>query len=625
MSIEFTKEINSIFTNWQSNFNIERGPIFCVGYIYGFKDGSCRIFFSAHHLIIDSISWRIILDDLKALYEGKELSHKATSYRQWVKSLEKYSLTFLEEQFFWESIFDEYKKNKPNILLGNRRKDVYQFKFDTEFTKLLIEEAGTKVNASINDILLTTLTYVLRDILGNKINFITLEGHGREEIFEGLNIFRTVGWFTSLFPFKLEVMSNYHETLMTTKDFFKNIPNKGMGYGFLIGYEKRELPKIIFNYYGQFEHRSNNNWEIIDEPKGNWCDEENYGKNYLAFNCLIINGHYMLSVESNYEFFDSKKIADLHKLYLEEIITSCKKEKRTYLTLSDVDNVISKSELQNIQAIQEVNSIYLVNSLQEGFLYHYLRQGHIDDAYTVQSIWKYNQFIDVEKLKEAWVNAQENFSCLRMRFSWSDVLVQIIDKNATLDFNYIDITNSKDKNKIINEIQQSDRLKKYDLSISALFRIYIVKHSENLYTCLFSNHHSILDGWSLFILFDYVHKFYLKSFAMSTLEYEIQDIYPEIQSFFQRNQNKDLITWNKYLSEIDEDMHLSFLQENQVMDLNDYSHVKSEREEHLIISDELLRQLTQLAHENGFTLTTIFIFVWHKCLSVFFYLNRFFF
>ncbi|NCY22607.1 hypothetical protein EBX31_11725, partial [bacterium] len=66
------EELNDVLTSWQSNFNLERGPLHAVGYLYGYEDGSSRIFFALHHLIVDAVSWRILTEDLKSLYYSIE-------------------------------------------------------------------------------------------------------------------------------------------------------------------------------------------------------------------------------------------------------------------------------------------------------------------------------------------------------------------------------------------------------------------------------------------------------------------------------------------------------------------------------------------------------------------------
>ncbi|WP_244285427.1 condensation domain-containing protein, partial [Flavobacterium araucananum] len=96
------EEVHNYLTHWQSGFSLEYGPLFSVGYLYGYKDGSARIYFALHHLIVDGVSWRILADDIRTLYSGKRLPQKGSSYRQWVDSINSYAQNHLSELLYWE-------------------------------------------------------------------------------------------------------------------------------------------------------------------------------------------------------------------------------------------------------------------------------------------------------------------------------------------------------------------------------------------------------------------------------------------------------------------------------------------------------------------------------------------
>ena len=114
-----------------------------------------------------------------------------------------------------------------------------------EQTELLLKESNKAYNTEINDILLTALGYALRELTGSKVNYITLEGHGREEIDKQIDVTRTVGWFTTMYPVRLEVCPDIGKSIKDVKEYLRNIPNKGIGYGPLQGYHSETLPKIV--------------------------------------------------------------------------------------------------------------------------------------------------------------------------------------------------------------------------------------------------------------------------------------------------------------------------------------------------------------------------------------------
>jgi acyl carrier protein len=105
---DFDDLLQSILTGWQGNFNLEQGPTYSIGYIYGYADGSARIHFAFHHLIIDTVSWRILTNDLENLYNDKKLEVKTSSYRQWVKAVRDYAKDNKRERAYWQKVLSDY-------------------------------------------------------------------------------------------------------------------------------------------------------------------------------------------------------------------------------------------------------------------------------------------------------------------------------------------------------------------------------------------------------------------------------------------------------------------------------------------------------------------------------------
>ena len=247
---------------------------------------------------------------------------------------------------------------------------------------------------------------------------------------------------------------------------------------------------------------------------------------------MVIDGKLQFSIVSKLDKDTTTKIAEIFKWKLEEIISYTAGQVRSYLTASDIDNVISQEYLDKLQESREIEGVYLANSLQQGFIYHALNQGDVDDAYRVQIIWQYNNKLEVDKLKKAWSYAQARYPSLRLRLTWQEELIQVIDKEGSLDWRYIDLTEEQDiqiQELHIKKIQEEDRLEAYKLEQGNLFRIYLIKQSEDLYVCIFSSHHAIIDGWSNPILLGYVHDTYLKLQDKDTIAVSIDHSYEYAQ------------------------------------------------------------------------------------------------
>ncbi|KAB2835966.1 MAG: AMP-binding protein, partial [Caedimonadaceae bacterium] len=403
---EFGEELHQILTHWQRGFNLEEGPLYGVGYIHGYADGSSRVYFALHHLIVDSVSWRILAEDLRDLYNGKDLDVKGSSYRQWVAAVREYGETHENEKAYWGNVLSDCdRSNKQLVQLGvnEERQSHATLELSKEQTQRLLKESHKAYNTQINDILLTALGYTLSKLTHSKVNHVVLEGHGREEIDPSLDITRTVGWFTTMYPVRLEISEEFGESVKKIKETLRQIPNKGIGYGALLGYASHSLPRVSFNYLGQFDQEDQRQqgqglWEIVDERSGESVAATNRDYNILNINGLVIGGKLKFTIDSKLDQKTTETLAQLLKTKLENLISYTASYTRSYSTVSDIGNIISKTYLDKLQKPRELEGVYLANSLQQGFISHVLNQGEIDDAYLVQFIWQYNSFLEVDKL-----------------------------------------------------------------------------------------------------------------------------------------------------------------------------------------------------------------------------------
>ncbi|WP_299249909.1 condensation domain-containing protein, partial [uncultured Aquimarina sp.] len=249
-------ELQDILTEWQSDFDLEQGPLFRMGYLYGYDEGKARIFFALHHIIVDAVSWRILSQDIKTLYKGESLPEKGSSYRQWVDVMESYVTDNPKESSYWS----EQLLNIP---------DYFDFKSITAEpssatlslskteTSFLLQESSKTYHTEVNDLLLTALAYALKELNKTNLQGITLEGHGREDIHPSIDHSHTVGWFTAMFPVRLVIEDTIEQSIREIKENLRNIPNKGIGFGAFAldadtNYGYQDLAAVSFNYLGQF-------------------------------------------------------------------------------------------------------------------------------------------------------------------------------------------------------------------------------------------------------------------------------------------------------------------------------------------------------------------------------------
>jgi non-ribosomal peptide synthase protein (TIGR01720 family) len=272
---EQTSAIETIAGQLQPSLNLAEGPIVRVALFDLGADRSKRLLFIAHHLGVDAVSWRILLEDLQTAYEqlsqngAIRLPAKTTSYKHWAEQLAAYaqSATVEGQLDFWlaqqsKAFSLPLDFEGINTAASFRRLSVSLSAKETQF---LLREVPKVYQTQINDVLLTALAQAFSGWTRAKSLLIDLEGHGREEIMEDLDLSRTVGWFTTVFPVWLEGggTANPGAELKKIKEQLRRIPQGGIGYGLLrylnraagVAERLRGLPQaqVSFVYLGRFD------------------------------------------------------------------------------------------------------------------------------------------------------------------------------------------------------------------------------------------------------------------------------------------------------------------------------------------------------------------------------------
>ena len=264
-----------------------------------------------------------------------------------------------------------------------------------------------------------------------------------------------------------------------------------------------------------------------------------------------------------------------------------------------------------------IESIVAANSLQQGMVYHHFKQSHFDDAYIMQSSYEYRCAVKVDLMKLAWQFAQEKFSSLRSRFIMNEVVYQIIDKQQPFHYRSLDYSLESNILKKMDELLESDRVQKYDLSKGELFRVYMIKVSDTETLLAFSCHHIIIDGWSLQVLFDFVNKTYLDLCEGKEVIFAKDTSFVEAQKYIETKQNIDQVFWQKELDLIRDSCDLgSWLNEGQSKSsLNKFDFVKIQEDCKVTITNSSLLQ--EWCIRSGFTVNSVLQFVWHQVLHVY--------
>ncbi|MFY0577930.1 amino acid adenylation domain-containing protein [Cystobacter fuscus] len=619
-SPEFEQALQARLTEWQSGFDLEQGPTHAFGYLEGYQDGSSRVFFALHHLIVDAVSWRILTEDLATLAGGGTLGAKGSSFRQWVEAMAGYARTHDAERAYWDGVLADHQPGTAPRL--DAPPSELPIVFSEAKTRQLLRDSPRAYNTQVGDLLLTAFAHALRAVTGDPVHHVVMEGHGREDIDASLDISRTLGWFTSMFPVRLSTHEDPIDSLKAIKDMQRGIPNKGLGFGALFGYPLSRLPRICFNYLGQFgqDERASGPWQIVNEPSGIALHSDNVLPYDINLAGMVLGGQlrFQLSCRGGQEL--TRRPAQAFEAALSELIQRTAECSRRYLTVSDLDLRISPALLARLQAERDIEEVFLANSLQQGFIYHALQQGHVDEAYRVQAVWEYQSALDPALLEQAWSLTQQAHGSLRLRFDWSEELLQIIDRRGQLHWHYEDLSGLAParQDEAFERLLEQDRTTPYDLAAGSLFRVYLLKRGPQRYTCLFNTHHAILDGWSSPLLLDTLHAFYLALKEGRPCEMPL-DSYPASQRYLQRHTREHEAFWRDYLNGLEGGCDLGgLLREGRTLtDIAQCKRVHQQGQRNLSLDPARLDELRATSRGSGVTLNVLLQFAWHKALSVF--------
>lgn len=262
-------------TRLQASLNLEVGPLMRVALFTSSEGEPGKLLIVIHHLAIDGVSWRVLLEDLQTLYVGisrgkkVDLPAKTTSFKDWSEKLSKHARSpeLNAEASYWLNSVSSSTTRLPvdyeNGANTAASAATVTVALDPRETLVLLMEAPAAYRTQINEVLVTALAQTLSQWTNSRSVLLDLEGHGREEIFPDVDLTRTVGWFTTIFPVSIDLKdsSGVINSLRQVKEQLRAIPNRGIGYGLLRylsgnaenaeALNQQPQAEIRFNYLGQ--------------------------------------------------------------------------------------------------------------------------------------------------------------------------------------------------------------------------------------------------------------------------------------------------------------------------------------------------------------------------------------
>ncbi|MEG4227993.1 amino acid adenylation domain-containing protein [Microcoleus sp. N9_B2] len=369
-------------TQLQISLNLSEGPLLRAALFDLGQHQPNRLLLAIHHLAVDAVSWRILIEDFQTAYgqisRGKTvaLPPKTTSFKQWAERLQEWARSpELQGEFdYWFALSHQPTSSLPidfptaaNLVASEKTVSVA---LSVEETKLLLQEVPAVYRTQINDVLLTALGQAFARWTGNNSLLLDLEGHGREDIFEGVDLSRTIGWFTAVFPVLLnsEKHSDLGSALKLVKEQLRAVPNRGIGLG-VLRYLNEETAKKIsnlpqaevsFNYLGQFDQvlPKASLLMLSSEPSGPLRSPRGNRRYLLEINGFIASGKLQLDWTYSENIHRRESIENLATGFIESLrslIQYCLSPDAGGCTFSDFAEFKwsqwSQDDLDNITAI----------------------------------------------------------------------------------------------------------------------------------------------------------------------------------------------------------------------------------------------------------------------------------
>ncbi|MFE6404521.1 amino acid adenylation domain-containing protein, partial [Streptomyces alboflavus] len=644
---------------------------------------SGRLLVVAHHLVVDGVSWRILGPDLAAAWqrvsagEVPELAGVGTSVRRWAHALAEEAVRPEREAelALWQGILDG-----GDPLLGSRVLDpavdvmstveTVRVRVPVDVTESLLGAVPAAFRGGVNDVLLAGLGLAVarwrerRGVAESSV-LVRLEGHGRqEEIVPGADLSRTVGWFTSVYPVRLDLSGvDVGEAfagggaaggaVKAVKEQLLGVPDKGMGFGLLRYLNPRTAEmlagcstgQIGFNYLGRFtgsdmpEHLRGLGFnpapetsELVALPAPDMP-----AMVALDVNSVVTpdDGGEQLTTLFSFpsallDRVDVEELAGLWVEALSGLVEHVALPGAGGLTPSDVSLVeVSQAEIEAWEGgFPGLVDVWPQSTLQAGLLFHSrMLEAQTDhesapgqddtdpgagfDSYQMQLVFHLGGRVDAERMRVAGQALLDRYANLRTAFvdSASGDPVQLVLDGVELPWEFVDLSSRAEgeREEAFEEFLKRDHGRHFDPQRPPMLRLTLVTMADERHELVLTAHHALFDGWSLPVLLQDLLRLYGAQGDASVL--------PRVRSYrdflawlARQDRERSVATWATEFEGVEEPTLLA-------ADRGEQDTATGIGTVDAGLSNETARALTRRAAELGVTVNTVVQGAWAVLLG----------
>ncbi|ANY86828.1 MULTISPECIES: non-ribosomal peptide synthetase [Pseudomonas putida group] len=491
----------------QASLDLAEGPLLRAMLVQ-MADGSQRLLLVAHHLVVDGVSWRVLLEDLQQAYRQQPLPAKTSGYQHWAARLGDYLPRARQQLPFWlaQRASAPLPQDNPSGRQVNASAATLTWRLSAERTRQLLQRAGQAYRTQVNDLLLTALAQAAGDWSGQSDCLVLLEGHGREALFDDIDLSRTVGWLTSLFPVRLSAAPTPGEAIKAVKEQLRAVPDKGVGYGVLryldpdAGAPLAALAPsgILFNYLGQFDQQFGDDALFAPAREGSGQAQDPLAPlaSALSLEGQVYEGQLVLEWRYCRESFDAATVEGLTEGYgqaLEALIDHCLAPGALGVTPSDFPLArLSQAQLDGLALDwAQIDNVLPLSPLQQGMLFHSLYEPQAG-AY-INQLQVHIEGLDVARFAASWQAAFARHDVLRSQYHWETLAqpVQSIAREVALPLQVLPGDGAD-----LKGIADQERARGFALDRAPLLRLVLVHLGGERYQLIYTSHHILMDGWS---------------------------------------------------------------------------------------------------------------------------------
>ncbi|WP_181771223.1 non-ribosomal peptide synthetase [Amycolatopsis pittospori] len=595
-----------------------------------------------HHLAIDGVSWRILLPDLRAACEGAQLEAAGTSWRRHALRLAEQGTSGARrgELDHWRGALDGPRlghrpldRSADTVATARRTVTVAS----PEQTEAVLTSLTSAYRAGPDDVLLAALVLSLRSWRDTPVaaETVSLEGHGRDQ--DGLDLSRTVGWFTAEHPLRVPATAVATTTdldnalaggdaigklLRAAKEAKRAVPDNGLGFGvlrYLDPLTRDELaaappPDVVLNYLGRFAALSGTGWRLpgedpfaVTEPAAKSLEQ------VLALNCFVReDGRPRLAVEwtAAGEVLAAESVEALQEAWsraLEALATHAASigPDGGGLTPSDLPLVgLGQADIDALESRGRIEDVLPATPLQTGLSFHTLARGDDDtDVYVVQAVTLLSGELDADRMREAAAEVLRRHPALRVHLHTTDAgeVVQVVPEAVSLDWRFSAVSPEQ-----VADECRAELARPFDPATPPLIRFLLLTLGPDEHRLVLTNHHALLDGWSMPL----VGRTLLATYA-ELGGGPAAPVAPPLAEYHrvlgERDPDAALEAWREALAGLDEGTRLAPAAVESTV----------ERPERVTVElgEEFSERLRAFARERGFTPTTVFQTAWGVLLA----------